>query len=58
MERLAASGQLMSYRHGSFWQCMDAQRHILESLWQSGNAPRPFGGEIMKSISYTVTMVM
>ena len=27
--------------HGSFWQCMDTlrERHILESLWQSGNAP-------------------
>ena len=41
MERLAAEGQLMAYRHTSFWQCMDTlrEKHILETLWQSGTAP-------------------
>jgi glucose-1-phosphate cytidylyltransferase len=41
MERLARDGQLMAYRHRSFWQCMDTlrEKHILESLWQSGQAP-------------------
>lgn len=41
LERLAAEGQLMAYRHESFWQCMDTLRDkkLLESLWQSGNAP-------------------
>lgn len=41
MERLAADGQLMAYKHTSFWQCMDTlrEKHILEMLWQSGNAP-------------------
>lgn len=41
LERLAADGQLMAYRHTSFWQCMDTLRdkRLLESLWQSGNAP-------------------
>lgn len=41
MQRLAAEGQLMSYRHTGFWQCMDTQREMtkLEELWQSGNAP-------------------
>jgi glucose-1-phosphate cytidylyltransferase len=41
MERLAADGQLMAYRHESFWQCMDTlrEKHILETLWESGNAP-------------------
>lgn len=41
MQRLAASGQLMSYRHMGFWQCMDTQREMnkLEELWQSGHAP-------------------
>jgi glucose-1-phosphate cytidylyltransferase len=41
LERLAADGQLMAYRHTSFWQCMDTlrEKHILESLWQSGAAP-------------------
>jgi glucose-1-phosphate cytidylyltransferase len=23
LERLAAAGQRMAYRHGAFWQCMD-----------------------------------
>lgn len=41
LERLAREGQLMAYRHDSFWQCMDTKRekHILETLWQSGEAP-------------------
>jgi glucose-1-phosphate cytidylyltransferase len=41
LERLAKDGQLMAYKHTSFWQCMDTIRDkkLLESLWQSGNAP-------------------
>ena len=41
LERLAEDGQLMAYRHTSFWQCMDTLRdkRLLEDLWQSGNAP-------------------
>ncbi len=41
LEGLARDGQLMAYRHDSFWQCMDTlrERHILEQLWESGNAP-------------------
>ena len=41
LERLAADGQLMAYRHDSFWQCMDTLRDkkLLEDLWESGNAP-------------------
>lgn len=41
LECLARDGQLMAYRHNSFWQCMDTLRDkkLLESLWQSGNAP-------------------
>ena len=41
MERLAAEGQLMSYRHRGFWQCMDNLREmeILEKLLETGNAP-------------------
>jgi len=41
MERLAAHGQLMAYRHTSFWQCMDTLRDkkLLEDLWQNGGAP-------------------
>ncbi len=41
LERLANDGELMAYRHDSFWQCMDTLRdkRLLESLWQSGKAP-------------------
>lgn len=41
MERLAAEGHLMAYRHDGFWQCMDTlrEKYILEELWQSGKAP-------------------
>lgn len=41
LERLAAEGQLMAYRHTGFWQPMDTlrERQLLEALWQSGNAP-------------------
>lgn len=41
LERLAADGQLMAYRHESFWQCMDTIRDkkLLEKLWAEGMAP-------------------
>lgn len=41
LERLAEEGQLMAYRHTSFWQCMDTLRdkHLLQSLWDDGNPP-------------------
>ena len=41
MERLAADGNLMAYRHEEFWQCMDTLRdlRLLEGLWSEGNAP-------------------
>jgi glucose-1-phosphate cytidylyltransferase len=41
LETLARDGQLMAYRHPSFWQCMDTLRdkRLLESLWESGKAP-------------------
>ena len=41
MEKLAAEGQLASYRHEGFWQCMDTLRDVrlLESLWHEGKAP-------------------
>jgi glucose-1-phosphate cytidylyltransferase len=41
LERLAEDGQLMAYRHSSFWQCMDTLRdkNLLESLWNSGRPP-------------------
>lgn len=41
LERLAADGQLMAYRHSGYWQSMDTLRdkHALEEQWASGNAP-------------------
>ena len=41
LQSLAAVGQLMSFHHNGFWQCMDTQREMkkLEDLWQSGQAP-------------------
>jgi glucose-1-phosphate cytidylyltransferase len=41
LERLAADGELMAYRHNSFWQCMDTlrEKHILEKMWEEGNSP-------------------
>ena len=41
MNRLAKDGELMSYRHNGFWQCMDTlnEKRILEKLWETGNAP-------------------
>lgn len=41
LRRLAAEGELMSYQHKGFWQCMDTMREKteLERLWKSGHAP-------------------
>ncbi len=41
LERLAAAGELVAYRHEGFWQCMDTLRDLrtLEGLWQRGEAP-------------------
>lgn len=41
MEHLANDGELMSYQHTGFWQCMDTlrEKRILERLWESGQAP-------------------
>ena len=41
LERLANEGQLMSYMHKGFWQCMDNAREkaILENIWDAGKAP-------------------
>jgi glucose-1-phosphate cytidylyltransferase len=41
LERLAEEGQLMAYRHESFWQCMDTLRDkvLLEQLWASDRPP-------------------
>ena len=41
LEKLALEGELMSYMHNGFWQCMDSMREksILDSLIEKGKAP-------------------
>lgn len=41
LRRLSAEGELMSYPHRGFWQCMDTQRERmeLEKIWKGGHAP-------------------
>ena len=41
LETLAAEGELMSYIHEGFWQCMDniREKQMLEKLLQEGKAP-------------------
>ena len=41
LQQLAEQGQLMSYTHKGFWQCMDNKREMdmLEKMVSTGNAP-------------------
>ena len=41
LNRLVENGELISYMHRGFWQCMDTMREKqqLEKLWSAGNAP-------------------
>ena len=41
LEQVAAKGELMSYCHNGFWQCMDTAREkeMLEKMWSTGHAP-------------------
>lgn len=41
LEKLAEEGELMSYCHNGFWQCMDTlnEKKILENLWRNNSAP-------------------
>lgn len=41
LQRLAADGELMAYRHDGFWLPMDTYREfqVLDKLWRSGEAP-------------------
>jgi len=41
VEKLAYEGQLMGYRHYSFWSCMDTlrEKNFLEELWNTDKAP-------------------
>jgi glucose-1-phosphate cytidylyltransferase len=41
LARLAAEGQLMTYRHAGFWQSMDTFKDALtlNELWEAGEAP-------------------
>ena len=41
LRKLVEEGQLMSYQHKGYWQCMDTlrEKNQLEKLWKSGKAP-------------------
>lgn len=41
LQQLVEEGELMSYVHKGFWQCMDTKREMdmLEKLWNNGQAP-------------------
>lgn len=41
LRKLAEQGELMSYLHTGYWQCMDTKREmdILERLWENNQAP-------------------
>ncbi len=41
LETIAAKGELMSYMHKGFWQCMDTKREMdmLQTLWDNNQAP-------------------
>lgn len=41
LERLVEDGELMSYIHKGFWQCMDTlrEKELLEKLWETDRAP-------------------
>ena len=41
LEQLCAEGQLKTYRHEGFWQCMDTvrERDVLNKMWDEGRAP-------------------
>lgn len=41
LERIAFEGNLMSYVHKGFWQCMDSirEKQLLEEIWEKGNVP-------------------
>lgn len=41
VQKLAEEGELKSFYHRGFWQCMDTKREklLLEKLWASGRAP-------------------
>lgn len=41
LEKAAAMGELMAYKHEGFWQCMDTvrEKEQLEKMWADGKAP-------------------
>jgi glucose-1-phosphate cytidylyltransferase len=54
LERLSREGQLMAYKHTSFWQCMDTLREkkYLDGLLSAGKAPWTVWEEENASVSY------
>ena len=40
LEKLAALGEVMTYKHEGFWECADTVRDVnnLNKLWKTGKA--------------------
>ena len=40
LEKIAELGELMSFKHNGFWQCMDTLRdkESLDKMWENGEA--------------------
>ncbi|TMK40258.1 MAG: nucleotidyl transferase [Actinobacteria bacterium] len=47
LEALAGRGELFSYRHDGFWDCMDTYKDtlLLNDLWERGEAPWRLGAD-------------
>ena len=41
LDKISKRGQLMAFKHDSFWQCMDTPRDkkLLNDIWKKGKAP-------------------
>lgn len=51
MRTMAQQGELKSFYHNGFWQCMDTKREkdLLEGLWVSDNAPWRTWADVQKN---------
>lgn len=47
MQKLAAEGQMKSFYHGGFWQCMDTQREMKN--WKNCGSPEKHHGRSGKT---------
>lgn len=60
LTRLASDGELMSYIHTGFWQCMDniREKNLLEKLLAEGKAPWKKWDSQIPNLEYRNNMIM